>query len=87
MAITKELQHDNRYGLLYGSEVNAYYHMPLVMSFIINDVLFMTVVLLLKHLEAPVLSIYKLNSHFLPTNMSDDKKGSYTQLQINHLLL
>ncbi len=30
LAITNELQHDNRYSLLYGSEVNEYYHMPLV---------------------------------------------------------
>ncbi len=71
-AITKELQHNNRYSLLYGSEVNAYYHMPLVRRFIINDVLFMTFMLPLRHSEAPVLSIYKLNSQFLPTNMSDD---------------
>ncbi len=45
LAITKELQHDNRYSLLYGSDVNAYYHMPLVRSFIVDDVLFMTVIL------------------------------------------
>ncbi len=45
LAITKELQHDNRYSLLYGSDVNAYYHMPLVSSFIVDDVLFMTVIL------------------------------------------
>ncbi len=40
----------------------------------------------LRHSEAPVLSIYRLNSHYLPTNMSDDKKvtGSYTHLQIDH---
>ncbi len=49
LAIAKQLQHDNRYNLLYGSEVNAYYHMPLVRSFIINDVAFMTVMLPLRH--------------------------------------
>ncbi len=86
LAVTNELQHDNRYSLLYGSEVNAFYHMPLARSFIINDVLFMTVILPLRHSDAPVLSIYSLKSHYLPTNMSDDKKatGLYTSLQIDH---
>ncbi len=51
LAITNELEHDNRYSLLYGREVNAYYHMPLVRGFIINDVLFMT-------------NLYKLYYHF-----------------------
>ncbi len=66
--------------------VNTYYHMPLVRSFIVNDVLFMTVMLPLRHSNAPVLSIYSLESHYLPTNRSDDKKatGSYTCLQIGH---
>ncbi len=85
MAITKELEHDNRYNLLYDSNENTYYHMQLVGSFILYDVLFMTVMLPLRQSEAPVLSIYKLNSHFLPTNMSDNRKaiGSYTRSQID----
>ncbi len=86
LAVRNKLQHDNRYSLLYGSEVNAYYHIPLVRSFIINDVLFMTVMLSLRCSDAPILSIYSLESHYLPTNMYDDKKatGSYTCLQIDH---
>ncbi len=70
LAITHKLEHDNRYSLLYGREVNAYYHMSLIRSFIINDVLFMTIMLPFKHSDAPVLSIYRLYSHYLPTNMS-----------------
>ncbi len=55
LAIARELQHDNRYSLLYGSKVNAYYHMPLVRSFIINDALYMTIMLPLRHSDAPIL--------------------------------
>ncbi len=46
----------------------------------------MAFVLPLRHSDGPVLSMYSLESHYLTTNMSDDKKatGSYTCLQIGH---
>ncbi len=46
----------------------------------------MIIMLPLRHSEALVLSIYRLNFHYLPTNVLDDRKvtGSYTQLQIDY---
>ncbi len=71
---------------LYGSIVNPYYDMRIVMSFIINNVLYMTIFLPLKHMKAPVMYIYCLHSFYMSTNMTDNKKPrqSYTKLQITH---
>ncbi len=43
----------------------------------------------LRHLDAPVLSIYSLESYYLPTNMADGKKAtcSYIRLQIDHIYI
>ncbi len=49
------------YSLLYGSSVNAYYNMNIVRSFIINDVLYMTLSLPLKHHRALIMSLYGLS--------------------------
>ncbi len=44
----------------------------------------MTISLPLKHIKAPIMSIYNLNSYYMPTNMTDNKKpiSSYTKLLI-----
>ncbi len=74
------------YSLLYGSSVNPYYNMDIGKSFIINNVLYMTLSLPLKHHRAPIMSLYGLNSYYMPTNMSDYKTTSsaYTKLEISH---
>ncbi len=79
----------NTYSLLYGSVVNPYYDMRIVKSFIINKVLYMTISLPLKHMKAPVMSIYSLHSYYMPTNMTDYKKprSTKTKLQISHTYL
>ncbi len=72
--------------LCYVISVNPYYSMDIVKSFILNNVLYMTISLPLKHHRAPIMSLYGLFSHHLPTNMSDGKRfsSSYTKLQISH---
>ncbi len=46
----------------------------------------MTISLPLKHLRAPILSLYVLFSYNLPTNMSGEKSlsSSYTKLPVSH---
>ncbi len=55
-------------------------------SFIINNVLYMTISLPLKHMKVPIMYIYSLHSYYMPTNMTDNKKprSAYTKLQISH---
>ncbi len=84
--VSQYLLKDNVYTLLYGTFVNPYYGMDVVKSFIINDAIFMTIYLHLKHHRAPILSLYGLFSYYLPTNNSDEKSVSslYTKLQVSH---
>ncbi len=74
------------YTLLYGTDINPYYGMDFVKSFITNDALFMTLSLPLKHHRAQILSLYGLSSYHEPTNMSDEKSltSSYTKLEVSH---
>ncbi len=55
-------------------------------SFIINNVLYMTISLPLKHKKAPIMSLYCLYSYYMPTNMSDYKtpKSAYAKIEISH---
>ncbi len=57
LGVSQYLLKDNVYTLLYGTAVNPYYGMDIVKSFIINDALFMTISLSLKHYRAPILSL------------------------------
>ncbi len=84
--VSQYLLKDNVYTLLYGTAVNPYYGMDVVKSFTINDALFMTISLPLKHHRAPILSLYGLFSYHLSTNMSDEKtlSSSYTKLRVSH---
>ncbi len=77
---------DNLYSLLYGSIVNPYYSLSIVKRFILNNVIYMAIMLSLKHSEAPILFLYSLHLYYMPTNMSDYKEtyGSYTKLDISH---
>ncbi len=72
--------------MLNGTAVNPYYGMDIVKSFIVNDGLFMTISIPLKHHRGPILYLYGLFSYHLPTNMSDEKSlsSSYTKLQVSH---
>ena len=83
-SVGRILHHDTDYELLYGDTVNPYYHMQIVKSFIINNALYMNIMLPLKHFKIPIMNLYNLKSHYLPTNMSTDLKeyGSYTKLDI-----
>ncbi len=47
--ISLHLRKDNIYSLLYRNSVNAYYAMKIVKSFILNNALYMTISLPLKH--------------------------------------
>ncbi len=84
--VSKHLVKDQVYTLLYGISVNPYYSMNIVKSFILNNVLYMTISLPLKHHRAPIMSLYGLYSYYVPTNMSDQKSTSsaYTKFQISH---
>ncbi len=84
--VSQYLLKDNVYTLLYGTSVNPYYSMNVVKSFILNNVLYMTISLPLKHHRSPIMSLCDLLSYHLPTNMSDRKNisSSYTKLQISH---
>ncbi len=84
--VSQYLFKDNVYTLLYGTSLNPYYSMYFVKSFILNNVLYMTISIHLKHHRALIMSIYGLFSYHLPTNMSDRQKvsSSYTKLQISH---
>ncbi len=81
--ILQHLLMENMYTLLYGSAVNAYYNMGIDNSFIINNVLYITISLSLKHRKAPIMSIYGLYYYYMPMNMLDYKKSSsaYTSLK------
>ncbi len=72
--VSQHLLKDQVYTLLYGISVNPYYSMNIVKNFILNNVLYMTISLPLKHHRAPIMSLYGLYSYYLPTNMSDQKK-------------
>ncbi len=84
--ITEQLKVRNQYTLLYGSSVNPYYNMKIVKSFIINNVLYLNIMLPLQHNKAPTTKLYKLQSHYLPTNMSTicSQINSYTKLGIDY---
>ncbi len=77
------------YTLLYDSFVNPYYVMRIAKSFIINNVVCMTISLPLKHRKAPIMSLYGLYSYYMPMNMSDYKRTSsaYTKIEISHAYL
>lgn len=79
-----EVAKENR--LLYGSAVNPYYHMRILKSFIMNNILDMNVLLPLEHLKAPVTKLYYVQSHYVPANMSTNaaKVISYTKLQVDY---
>ncbi len=87
--VSQHLLKDHVYMLLYGISVNPYYSMNIDKSFILNNVLYMTISLPLKYHRAPIMSLYGLYSYYLPTNMSDQKSTSsgYTKLQISHAYL
>jgi hypothetical protein len=84
--INEELKNKSDYTLLYGSEVNPYYHMPIAKSFIIDNVLYINIMLPLRHKSTPIMKLYLIESHYLPTNMSTPKTtfGSYTRLYVEH---
>ncbi len=81
--ITEQLKDCNQYTLLYGSSVNP---LLLIKSFIINNVLYLNILLLLQHNTAPVMKLYKLQSHYLPANMSQirSQTNSYTKMDIDY---
>ncbi len=83
--ISQYLLKENTYTLLYGTAVNPYYHMEIVKSLIINNVLHMTISLPLKHEKAPIMSLYGLYLYYMPVNMSDYRKASsaYTKIEIS----
>ncbi len=58
-------------------------------SFILNNVLYITLSLPLKHHRAPIMSLYGLYSYYMPINMSDSKTttSAYTRLEISHPFL
>ncbi len=68
--ISQYLLKENMYSLLYDSVMNPYYDMRIAKSFIMNNVLYMTIYLLLKHIKATIMSIYSLHSYYTPSNMS-----------------
>ncbi len=74
--ISQYLQTENMYTLLYDSVVNPYYNMRIGKSFIIDNVLYMTISLPLKHKKAAIMSLYGLYFYYMPPNMSDYKKTS-----------
>ncbi len=84
--ISQYLLKENVYSLLYGSSVNPYYNINIGRGFIINNVLYMTLYLPLKHHRAPIVFLYGLYSYYIPTNMSDSKTttSAYTRLEIRH---
>ncbi len=84
--ISQYLLKENMYSLLYGSSVNPYYNMNIIRSFIINNVLYMTLSVPFKHHRAPIMSLDGLYSYYIPTNMSDTKTtiSAYTRLEISH---
>ncbi len=84
--ISQYLLTENMYTLLYGSAMNLYYNMRIVWNFIINNVLYMTICLPLKHRKATIMSLYGLYSYYIPTNMSDYNKTSspYTKIDNSH---
>jgi len=86
LEISDNLKKETNFDLLYGTVVNPYYHMPIVKSFIINNVLYMNIMLPLQHIRTPLMSVYSIESHYLPTNMSADRSSlnSYTKLVISH---
>ncbi len=47
---------------------------------------FMTISVPLKHHRGAILSLYDLFSYYLPTNMSDEKRLSYSyiKIQVSH---
>ncbi len=84
--IIEQLKFRNQYTLLHGSSVNPYYHMKIIKSFIINNALYLNIMLPLQHNKAPVMKLYKLQSHYLPANMSTirSQTNSYTKLDIDY---
>ncbi len=84
--IVQQLKVNEPYVLLYGNNVNPYYHIKFVKTFIINNVLYLNIMLLLQHVKGPIMKFYKLKSDYLPTNMSlvHSKMNSYTKLDIEY---
>ncbi len=60
--------------------------MKIVKRCIINNVLYLNIKLLLQHNKAPIMKLYKLQSHYLPANMSTihSQTNSYTKLDIDY---
>ncbi len=84
--ITEQLKVCNQYTLLYGSSVNPYYHIKIIKGFIINNVLYLNIMLPLQHNKALVMKLYKLQSHYLPANLYTicSQTNSYTKLDIDY---
>ena len=83
------LKSDQMYDLLYGTDVSIYYHIDIVRSFILNNVLYITVIIPLIRLSTPVMTLYRVETFYMPTNMaiSKAKFGSYSKLHIPHSYL
>ncbi len=60
--------------------------MKIVKRCIINNVLYLNIKLPLQHNKAPIMKLYKLQSHYLPANMSTihSQTNSYTKLDIDY---
>ncbi len=84
-SVDNSLAKNAMYSLLYGKSVYPYYSLPIASSFIVDNVLYMTLTLPLKRRNTKLMSLFKLNSHFLPVNMSGliTHSGSYTKLQLS----
>ena len=84
--ISDDLHKTTYYSLLHGTIVNPYFHMKIARSFIINNALYMNIMLPLMDMRLPLMRLYGLQSHYMPTNMSDVSNSykDFTKLVVTY---
>ncbi len=86
VTVQDQLEVSKEYTLLDGSTVNPYYHMGIVKSFILNNILYINLLLPLEHLKAPIMKLYRVQSNYVAANMltSPAKVRSYTKVLVRY---
>ncbi len=84
LRISDHVRKSDKYRLLYGTKANPYYSLVIATSFIMNNKLYITIILPLWLANSQIMSLYSMTSYYIPVNMSDYKEqtGSYSKLQV-----
>jgi hypothetical protein len=79
----EKLAEKGDYSLLFGQQLHPYYHMKMTNGFFLDNILYITLSLPLKHTNFEVFDFYKVSTFYVPSNLTRRQKlinSTYTRL-------